>query len=256
MLRRLPNGASDSISAYLLCSAYLWNDQAAEADQVLARVAAEHLTNPRWLRLQWEIEDRLAVGYADEILRNYPDSAGSHLLKAQRLDAEGNPEAEQEYLLAIGADPQRSEIRITLTDYYLGRSNLPAALRTAAEELQVSPFSSAANMRLGRVYLQMGQPRQALPYLQTALNAEPQNAVLRADLGKAWETLEEYGKAVSEYKESLRLDPGQIRLHYLLAKLYGKLGQPASAQKEMAQFNAAQEQQQQKLLEQARVASR
>jgi Tfp pilus assembly protein PilF len=56
---------------------------------------------------------------------------------------------------------------------------------------------------------------------------------LHFTLAKAYQQKEDDAAAVRELKETVRLEPQHERAHYVLGRLYKKLGQPALSAREL-----------------------
>ena len=66
------------------------------------------------------------------------------------------------------------------------------------------------------------------------------------------ELLDDTPRAIAEYSRALQLDPSLNRLHYVLARLYRKIGKPELAQREYEVFQKNEAGARQLLLERTR----
>lgn len=87
-------------------------------------------------------------------------------------------------------------------------TNLDEALQLASSAMRYRPKNAAFVDTLGWVHVRKQRARLGLPYLETALKAEPGNALVRYHLGVAYDQLGEVAKARQELAEALRIDPG------------------------------------------------
>jgi len=91
-------------------------------------------------------------------------------------------------------------------------------------------------MRLGRIHVQLRQADRALPFLTEAAAADPEDADVRRDLGRAYELLQRWEDAIGEYLLALDLDPTLNRVHYVLARLYRQTGRQDLSQEQFRLF--------------------
>jgi Flp pilus assembly protein TadD len=87
-------------------------------------------------------------------------------------------------------------------------TNLDEALLLASSAMRYKPKDPGFADILGWVHTRKQRARLGLPYLETALKADPANPLVRYHLGVAYDQLGEIQKARLELVEALRLDPG------------------------------------------------
>jgi tetratricopeptide (TPR) repeat protein len=172
-------------------------------------------------------------------LDQYPNSSRAHFVRARILDAQDKPEAGEEYKAAIAANPAELGIRLVLADFYLANARILEALTVCQQELELNPHSGDARACLGRIYVDLRQPDQALPFLQAASKTLTGDAMIYSTIGRAYELKDDTDKAAAAYKKALELDPSQNKLHYFLANLYRRAGRDELADKEDALFQRA-----------------
>jgi len=105
--------------------------------------------------------------------------------------------------------------------------------------LAIDPYSVDAKACLGRIYVDLRQPDDALPYLQAVTKAMAGDASIHSALGRLYELKGDLQKAIAEYKKALTLDPSQNKLHYLLSVVYRRSGSDVLADKEDELFRRA-----------------
>jgi len=103
-------------------------------------------------------------------------------LKGRTLTAQGKLQAIEEYRAALAADPTLPEVHIAMADFYLSNSKVEDALAECQKELALNASSSAAKVRIGRIYVQLREAEKGIPYLEEALREDPEDANARADL--------------------------------------------------------------------------
>ncbi len=94
-----------------------------------------------------------------------------------------------------------------LVEQYQRSGQLGLALRLCQQLLQTHPEEGEVHHRLGSLWLQRGEPQQALVHLQTALHLNQEKPTAWADLGHAWMMLGQLEKAVQAYRQGLALAP-------------------------------------------------
>lgn len=245
---------ADWLRDYLLAAVWLLSDDAAKAETIAAKLkpAADSAAGAAVLLLRWEISRQLSFQHFQRLTEEYPASAWTHFAKARNLDAQGKREALDEYQAALAADPGLPEIRIALADFHASNSNLPEALALCEKELELNPLSTAAKLRIGRIYIGLRQAEKGIPYIEEALKNDPNDPDVHADLARGLELLDDTPRAIAEYSRALQLDPSLNRLHYVLARLYRKIGKPELAQREYEVFQKNEAGARQLLLERTR----
>jgi tetratricopeptide (TPR) repeat protein len=238
-LKGLATGPNDWLPAYLIAYAHLWSDDLANAEQALHSPVMAAQTDPAVLVLRWEVYEQMGRAHYQRLLDQYPNSARAHFVRARILDAEEKPEAVGEYQAAIAANPKQTGIRLALADYYMLNARIPDALALCRQELEIDPYSVDAKACMGRIYVDLRQPDEALPYLQAAAKAMARDASIHSALGRLYELKSDLEKAAAEYRKALALDPSQNKLHYLLAAVYRRSGKDALADKEDELFQRA-----------------
>lgn len=93
-----------------------------------------------------------------------------------------------------------------------------------------------AYIGLGDLLVQQNLASEAVPYLLQAVQIAPRESRVREKLGSAYLDLNELSAAQKELESGIALDPRNPSLHYLLARVYRKRGQPEKAKAEFEQF--------------------
>lgn len=94
-------------------------------------------------------------------------------------------------------------------------------------------------LHLGGLLTEEGHAREALPYLLAARALSPKgnDVDVCERLGEAYESLKQYGAAQRELEKAVEMDPGNSRMHWLLAEVYRKEGMLEKAKVEMRKFS-------------------
>ncbi len=252
VLESLSPTGNDWLRDYLLASVWLWREDAGKAEAVARRLKRVADTTPVVQMLHLDIYRQLSFVYFQRLLDEYPQSAWAHFLIGRTLNSEGKLQAVQEYLAALAADPTMPEVHIALADVYLSNSKIEDALAECRKELELNANSSAAKVRLGRIYVQMRDGEKGIPYLEEALKSDPDDANARVDLAQGMELRGDTGRAIAEYEHALKSDPSLNRIHYVLARLYRKSGKKELAEREYQLFSANEATARQQSLERLR----
>ena len=211
---------------------------------------------------------------SDEILaaalERAPESQGYRRTLSERAEAAGDAERAEAILREATASPNpelRAAAWTDLTNLYLGRHDLPAAIAAFEEALALSKnpsqlaILSHADMlardgqheralevasRLdndayrglieARVHLNEGRPAEALARLDEVFPTWPNNAGARYYAARAAEQLGDFQRAIEEYRQSIRSAPDQTEAALRLARLYLAAGAYANAWNSASQY--------------------
>lgn len=199
-----------------------------------------------------------ATTIVEKALELAPGDQSYRRLLSERMTARGDharAKALLEEATRVDDPAMRSEAWTDLTNYHLAREELPEAIAAFEEALALSddppPISilSYADMlaRAGRhedalreskkldndayrgliearVELDRGHPEAALARLDQVFPVWPNNPGARYYAARAAEQLGDFGRAVEEYRQSIRSGPEQTEASLRLAKLYLNAG--------------------------------
>lgn len=105
--------------------------------------------------------------------------------------------------------------------------------------LEHDPGAYAPTVNLGGVLLNLGRPKEALPYNEYAVREQPEDALAHSQLGMTYAALGEAGKAERELLEAIRLDAAHFSTPQLvLAKLYVERGRREEAARQLESYLA------------------
>src|ERR1035438_2716900 len=94
--------------------------------------------------------------------------------------------------------------------------NLPDARILYAQILEESPAHAKVLNLLGATYLQTGEHRQGLPFIERALALQPDLLEAHNNLGIALKALKRYEEAISCYRKALAIKPDYVLAYYNL----------------------------------------
>ena len=92
---------------------------------------------------------------------------------------------------------------------------------------------------MGDSLLETEQTEEAVPYLERAVRLDPKLVPAHVSLGMCYVRLNQPEKAIPHLKMGIDLDKNG-RLYYLLARAYGKTGQPELAKAMMEKYREIQ----------------
>jgi tetratricopeptide (TPR) repeat protein len=123
---------------------------------------------------------------------------------------------------ALAKTPKDANLLAKLAQAQLGRRVYPEARRSADAALAIDPKNALAHYVRARLHLLVGENKEALQRLETALDRErPQENVLALLAGLKLKS-EEFATAAELYELGARQDPGGVRWLKSLAAVYLK----------------------------------
>ncbi len=129
---------------------------------------------------------------------------------------------------------------LTLARQYQSSGQLGASLHLCQQVIHAYPDDFEAHYLLGSLYLQMGDPRQALAQLQWALHLRGDWAPAWQELGNAWMMLGNPEEAARAYEQGLTFAPADGPLLLSLGSCWLTLGKLAQAISVLQRAAAAQ----------------
>ena len=200
---------------------------------------------------------------AIEILEKAFEESGNSVFRralADRMKRFGETQEEERLLRAEAQERPSTSSWFTLANFYVGRDQFDKALEAFDHALEISPdppesllfayadtlvqaeqFDKARSvvekfellelrdLIIGRILLAQGDPIGALASLEAGILLWPNNPAARFLAGQAAERTGDFIRAISEYRESVRADPGRTRAGLDLAELYSLRGNHADA---------------------------
>lgn len=221
--------ATEKLRLLAACAEFTGNDQLAlRAAEALNRLQPHSLE-----ALYWSVQanERLALQALAHFQQLDPGSATSHVLLGDiyhRL--ERNDDAQAEYLKALAISPGDPAALLGAATAYLSNNNLVAAGKAAQAALAKRPDDPDINLIMAEVELGHRDYASALPHLRRSLRAKPQMlSRVHVLIGKVYAETDRPREAIAELKLGASSDEdGSI--HYLLARLYRKLGDTKAAE--------------------------
>jgi tetratricopeptide (TPR) repeat protein len=139
------------------------------------------------------------------------------------------PDAEQEYRKALALRPEDSGALFGLSLALLADGQNDEALSVAQAALEKNPDDPELNAVMGEILCVRNDFLGAEPYLKKSLNTKPEFVSrVHALLGNVYAKTNRVQQAIAELKLGLASDTDGS-LHYQIARLYVKVGDPDSA---------------------------
>lgn len=159
--------------------------------------------------------------------------------RAAELMAGASPAAAAPYMaMSLQVDPGYANSWSNAGVLQLHMGDLRAAERDYLKALALDPVNTDALFNLGTLYQNQGdEPRSAIfkQRLEKARLKEPYYQFLLALDG---EKQGDYARAVTHYKQAIRVYDGEPRFYFGLARAYQQLGDPRRAQHALDRANA------------------
>jgi tetratricopeptide (TPR) repeat protein len=87
-------------------------------------------------------------------------------------------------------------------------------------------------LNLGVLLAKVNRAGDALPLLAKAVQIDPKSEKIRYQLGKTYFDLNRLAESQQEAEEAVKLNPGDVPSHYLLARIYQRQGKQELAQEQ------------------------
>ena len=182
-----------------------------------------------------ELYTERGAGFFERLESIAPDSV--RVLQIRGLDAEALGDlkgAEAYYRKVLEKEP-----RIPGGHYALGhllrRAGKDAEARLELDrELEIDPYHHLAYFELGAIHLAGGDAQAALPMLEKAVNLRPALAGPKVELGKAYLQLKRPADAIPLLKAAIAKEPDHPTAHYLLSRACLMTGATEEGRREVA----------------------
>jgi len=109
------------------------------------------------------------------------------------------------------------------------RGEYDAALERFKEEISLHPTDPSACSNAGQVLIRMGQPADAIPFLEKAVALSPGQWTFRFNLARGHGAVGNWDRAAAEYQEAARLFPEDYATTFNLAQALHRAGREDEA---------------------------
>ncbi len=147
-------------------------------------------------------------------------------------DVGGRAQGSGEPDLAEATDEQKKLLAKAKASFL--KDDFGAAEPIFEEVTETGPPSGtqmSAYIALGQIYLERGEPREAIDLLELAPEAGDEVVEMRLVLARAYADDEEFAEAIDEYEKLLELQPNYLFVYPPLGSIYVRQGQKKKAAK-------------------------
>ena len=188
--------------------------------------------------VEYRLGEREAAIRALDQANRHEGGGGDTLLYMARLYEELGQTEKAEAALRKGLDesPGNIELLSSLADNLIGQNKWNTATRILNEILSRSTKvleKSQALYNLGIIKSELKDWEQAIDHLKRSQSLDPANDDIVAALGRVYVRSDEPHKAVSAFKEALRLNPYNTKILEEAAKVYLELGLLSQAEESL-----------------------
>jgi tetratricopeptide (TPR) repeat protein len=209
--------------------------QLSECYVQLARDVMTQSSEPAQPSEKVEAYRKLAQAAADKVFALGPESSWAKLLRAQAAEQSGQIDvAEKEFERAIGAPDAGFEALVRFGQFLAKRSQFDRGLELYERAARLEPQNARVKGLIGEIHALENRSEKAVPYLESALKANPHETQTRLYLAQSLVKLSRAQEAI-KILQAAPEDPDG-RVHYLLGRTYQQQGQTAKAGKAMEEF--------------------
>lgn len=172
-----------------------------------------------------------------------PDSLFRLLASGEAHESAGSFDlAANRYREAIRKFPERPGLHLRLGRALLRSGQTDAAAEAFRRELQIDPSNGNASYELAVILRQAGGDNAKVTELfESALRSDPDFEEAHIGLAKVLTGQGKNAAALEHLRKAATINPENEVTHYLLARVYRSLGQPAEEQKALAEFRRLRE---------------
>jgi len=210
----------------------------AEAAGYLKRAAS---ADPQNLELRlalahsclWSKQYQCVLDTYHEILTLNAESAEADMLAGEALDEmKDHGGAIQQFRSAVKADPGAPDVHFGLGYILWTQRQYPEAVSEFQAELANNPNHAQALVHLGDAEMQLQHPELSLPLLIKAAAIDNKLELAHLDLGILYADAGRNDDALRELLLAEKLDPGDVTVHWHLARLEKAMGRREAAKAE------------------------
>jgi len=184
------------------------------------------------------VRRQISMDQIARLLAVAPDSYHVHQLLGQLyVDREEDEKALTEYLAVASARPDLPDVHFWLGHLYWKHGDADHALVELTRQLELDPGHPEANGELGAVLVAEDRSAEAIPHLELAIRSKPDLWPAYSQLGHAYATQKNYGRAEEILRRGLAHDHDGST-HYQLGQVLHSEGKNAEATQMFAQVRA------------------
>jgi len=228
----------------LLGMAHYGLSEYAEAVPFLKAAAAQDAQNlPLRLALAhsclWTKQFQCVLDVYHEILMLDAESAESDMLAGEALDEKKDiTGAIQQFRAAIKVNPREPNVHFGLGYLLWTQTEYREAASEFQAELANDPDHIQSMLYLADSEIQQNQYEAAAPLLEKVLKQDSGVGLAHLDLGIVLAQAGRYDEALRELTAAAKLMPGDVNVHWRLARLYRSMGKMDEAKAEFAKASS------------------
>ena len=147
--------------------------------------------------------------------------------------------AKRECQMAISHNPGYAMAHDYYAEYLMARGALDSAMSEVKRALQLEPLNLVINRDLGCVLYYMRQYEEAIAYLRNTVEMDPNFAVGRWTLARAYERNGMYNEALAELRKAIALSDGNLRMIGEMGSVYAAAGNAGGVKKVLRQLETS-----------------
>jgi tetratricopeptide (TPR) repeat protein len=156
----------------------------------------------------------------DGLLKEYPKSPSSHLLRAMALDEMGRlDEAERSYAAALDASPGDAQVLARFGMHHMRRDRWPEAIRRLEQAVAAQP-DALSYFYLAQSYFHTDAKGKALEAIEKSATLAPKNPTILVKLGEYRAQANKYSPALEALKSAQQLNPNEPGLDLALGVVH------------------------------------
>ena len=143
--------------------------------------------------------------------------------------------ARQEYKALLDEYPEYPNLHYVYGRFLLSTSDLDAALSEFEREIQIHPQDITSRWEIASIKYRVDSPA-GLPYAEEAVRLDPRMPFGHYLLGLLYEDTEQYEKAIPQLEIAKKAFPNEQQVFFALGNVYAKVGRKEDAARERATF--------------------
>lgn len=168
-----------------------------------------------------------------EILELNSASAEADMLAGEAMDGMKNDSgALQQFRAAVKADPKLPNVHFGLGYLLWRQKQFDEAAQEFEAELVNNPNDAQALIYLADTDIHLDHADAATPLLVRAIRIEPREEMAHLDFGIIYSDAGRQAEALREFKLAEKLNPGDVHVHWRLARFYQAEGRKDEAKAE------------------------
>lgn len=149
---------------------------------------------------------------------------------AEHLYAQKNfGDAQREFEQLVADYPGQPGVQYAYGRFMINQRNDETAIAAFHREIETSPSHALARLQIAYIKLRNREPQDGLRYAREAVNLNPRLSLGHYVLGRTLLETEQVTEAVAELEVARRLSPNEPRIHFVLARAYGRAGRKSEA---------------------------